>query len=155
MNQSSWKQCWDDGDIVILFIAITSLIITELLSCFIQKPKQLPKQSLVTNRSKATNALSNTKPKSTSIPKELSSESLRPTPRTDQCTAPKEPLGFTGNQPEVTTRKKTRMRSKDGTTSSCNEDIEEWTFDSVCFTPGDDEVEPDHPDSWLSLLGLI
>lgn len=36
-----------------------------------------------------------------------------------------------------------------------NEDIEEWTFDSVCFTPGDDEVEPDHPDSWLSLLGLI
>jgi hypothetical protein len=37
----------------------------------------------------------------------------------------------------------------------CNEDIEEWTMDSVCFTPGDDEVEPDHPDSWLSLLGLI
>jgi len=36
-----------------------------------------------------------------------------------------------------------------------NEDIEEWSFDSVCFTPGDDEVEPDHPDSWLSLLGLI
>lgn len=36
-----------------------------------------------------------------------------------------------------------------------NEDIEEWTFDSVCFTPGDDEVEPDHPDSWLSLLGMI
>jgi len=36
-----------------------------------------------------------------------------------------------------------------------NEDIEEWSFDSVCFTPGDDEVEPDHPDSWLSILGLI
>jgi hypothetical protein len=36
-----------------------------------------------------------------------------------------------------------------------NEDIEEWTFDSVCFTPGDDEVEPDHPDSWLYLLGMI
>lgn len=36
-----------------------------------------------------------------------------------------------------------------------NEDIEEWSFDSVCFTPGDDEVEPDHPDSWLSLLGMI
>jgi hypothetical protein len=35
------------------------------------------------------------------------------------------------------------------------EDIEEWTFDSVCFTPCDDEVEPDHPDSWLSILGLI
>lgn len=36
-----------------------------------------------------------------------------------------------------------------------NEDIEEWAFDSVCFTPGDDEVEPDHPDSWLRLLYLI
>jgi len=36
-----------------------------------------------------------------------------------------------------------------------NEEIEEWSFDSVCFTPGDDEVEPDHPDSWLSILGLI
>ena len=36
-----------------------------------------------------------------------------------------------------------------------NEDIEEWSFDSVCFTPADDEVEPDHPDSWLSLLGMI
>jgi hypothetical protein len=37
----------------------------------------------------------------------------------------------------------------------CLEDIEEWTFDSICFTPSDDEVEPDHPDSWLSILGLI
>jgi len=36
-----------------------------------------------------------------------------------------------------------------------NEEIEEWSFDSVCFTPGDDEVEPDHPDSWLTILGLI
>jgi hypothetical protein len=35
------------------------------------------------------------------------------------------------------------------------ENIEEWTFDSICLTPADDEVEPDHPDSWLSLLGLI
>ena len=37
----------------------------------------------------------------------------------------------------------------------CLEDLEEWTFDSVCFTPGEDEVEPDHPDSWLWLLYLI
>ena len=36
-----------------------------------------------------------------------------------------------------------------------NEEIEEWTFDSICFTPDDDEVEPDHPDSWLSILGMI
>lgn len=33
--------------------------------------------------------------------------------------------------------------------------IEEWAFDSVCETPDGDMVEPDHPDSWLSLLGII
>jgi len=36
-----------------------------------------------------------------------------------------------------------------------NEDIEDWCFDSCAFTPAEDEVEPDHPDSWLRLLGLI
>ncbi|WP_165873512.1 hypothetical protein [Parasulfuritortus cantonensis] len=35
------------------------------------------------------------------------------------------------------------------------EQIEEWILDSVCETPEGDCVEPDHPDSWLSLLGLI
>lgn len=35
------------------------------------------------------------------------------------------------------------------------EEVEEWVFDSVCFTPDEDEVEPDHPHSWLSILGLI
>lgn len=35
------------------------------------------------------------------------------------------------------------------------EDVEEWVFDSVCFTPDEEEVEPDHPNSWLSILGLI
>jgi hypothetical protein len=37
-----------------------------------------------------------------------------------------------------------------GTTCLSLEDIEEWTFDSVCLTPAGDEVEPDHPDSWLN-----
>jgi hypothetical protein len=36
-----------------------------------------------------------------------------------------------------------------------NEEVEEWVCDSVCLTPDDDEVEPDHPSSWLYLLGLI
>jgi len=35
------------------------------------------------------------------------------------------------------------------------EEVEEWTFDSVCFTPDEDEVEPDDPKSWLSILGMI
>lgn len=35
------------------------------------------------------------------------------------------------------------------------EELEHWVYDSVCETPHGDPVEPDHPDSWLSLLGLI
>jgi hypothetical protein len=35
------------------------------------------------------------------------------------------------------------------------EDIEEWTFDSCCPTPAGDDVEADHVDSWLTILGLI
>ena len=35
------------------------------------------------------------------------------------------------------------------------EDLEEWTFDSYAFTPDEQEVEPDHVDSWLRLLYLI
>jgi len=34
-------------------------------------------------------------------------------------------------------------------------EVEEWVFDSICFTPDEDEVEPDHPKSWLSILGII
>ena len=34
-------------------------------------------------------------------------------------------------------------------------ELEAMVFDSVCETPAGDTVEPDHPDSWLSLLGLI
>ncbi|WOB09717.1 MULTISPECIES: hypothetical protein [Burkholderiales] len=33
--------------------------------------------------------------------------------------------------------------------------IEAWVFGSVCETPDGDTVEPDHPDSWLSLLGIV
>lgn len=34
-------------------------------------------------------------------------------------------------------------------------ELEEWVSDSVCETPDGDTVEPDHPDSWLSILGMI
>jgi hypothetical protein len=35
-----------------------------------------------------------------------------------------------------------------------SKEIERWLFDPLCLTPDDDTVGPDHPDSWLSLLGL-
>ena len=35
------------------------------------------------------------------------------------------------------------------------EEVERWTLDSVCPTPDGNDVEPDHPDSWLVLLGLV
>lgn len=34
-------------------------------------------------------------------------------------------------------------------------ELEHWTFDSVCETPDGRTVEPDHPESWLRILGLI
>jgi hypothetical protein len=30
-----------------------------------------------------------------------------------------------------------------------------WSFDGVCETPDGSEVEPDAPNSWLSLLGVV
>jgi len=35
------------------------------------------------------------------------------------------------------------------------EEIERWTFDSVCETPAGDIIEPDADGSWLRLLGLV
>jgi len=37
----------------------------------------------------------------------------------------------------------------------CMGELEEMTFDSLALTPSEDCVEPDHPDSWLRLLGMI
>lgn len=35
-------------------------------------------------------------------------------------------------------------------------EVEDWLFDNAsCVTPGHDEVEQDHPDSWLTLLAFI
>ena len=34
-------------------------------------------------------------------------------------------------------------------------EIEAWMLDSICETPDGRTVEPDHPESWLSVLGLI
>jgi len=33
--------------------------------------------------------------------------------------------------------------------------MEEMVFDSTCETPDEETVEPDHPSSWLSILGMI
>lgn len=31
----------------------------------------------------------------------------------------------------------------------------EWSFDGVCETPDGSRVEPDAPEAWLSLLGIV
>ena len=33
--------------------------------------------------------------------------------------------------------------------------VEAWVFDSVVESPDERDVEPDDPDSWLSILGMI
>ena len=35
------------------------------------------------------------------------------------------------------------------------DELTEWVYDSMCETPDGRTVEPDHPESWLSLLNLI
>ena len=37
----------------------------------------------------------------------------------------------------------------------CDAELQQWACDSVCETPDGRSVEPDHPDSWLRLLGLV
>jgi hypothetical protein len=34
-------------------------------------------------------------------------------------------------------------------------EFQRWTFDSVCETPDGSIVEPDAPESWLSLMALV
>lgn len=34
-------------------------------------------------------------------------------------------------------------------------ELQDWSIDSVCGTPDGRSVEPDHPESWLSILGLV
>lgn len=45
-------------------------------------------------------------------------------------------------------------RGKDYPSPTTGE-VREWVMDSVCETPDGRTVEPDHPDSWLRLLGLV
>jgi len=33
--------------------------------------------------------------------------------------------------------------------------MEKWMYDGIAKTPDGKKVEPDHPDSWLSILGYI
>lgn len=35
------------------------------------------------------------------------------------------------------------------------EELQEWELEGGCETPDHEWVEPDHPDGWLRLLGLI
>jgi hypothetical protein len=34
-------------------------------------------------------------------------------------------------------------------------ELRDMVLDSIAYTPDEDTVEPDHPDSWLFILGFI
>lgn len=66
--------------------------------------------------------------------------------------------------PAAETVPASRVRTKDGTLQvqwrgewwdvpSLGQ-VESWVFDSVCESPDGDTVEPDHPESWLRILGI-
>ena len=50
--------------------------------------------------------------------------------------------------------KRIKWRGKFWTAPS-EAELNVWTFDSVCETPDGRSVEPDAPDSWLRILGLV
>lgn len=41
-KNNPWQQAWDDGDIIIILLAVISLIITELASCLISTGSKKP-----------------------------------------------------------------------------------------------------------------
>ena len=75
-----WQQAWDDGDIILILLAVVSLIITELASCLIspgsKQPTHAPGKSGV--QSTATTSTSSGKAKS-----QPRSQSTKPTSVTE------------------------------------------------------------------------
>ena len=63
-------------------------------------------------------------------------------------------VGRMVNRTNQTTILKLRFRRKWWPVPTMD-DVQRWTLDSVCETPDGRMVEPDAPDSWLSLLGLV
>ena len=99
-------------DIIIVILAIISIIITELISCFTPSPKKSLQPS-GTNPSTKKKVSSSSRQSATSRTHQREQSPALVT-STETST---ESLGVTGFQPEVTTRPKTRRNSKAGTTS--------------------------------------
>ena len=53
---------------------------------------------------------------------------------------------------EATEQVKWRGRFYDVPTMT---ELQHWCIDGICETPDGDEVEPDHPDSWLRIIGYV
>lgn len=64
------------------------------------------------------------------------------------------PKGYARDEGRATGKTHCRWRGEWHETPTMDQ-LSEWCFDSVCETPDGETVEPDHPESWLSILGMI
>jgi hypothetical protein len=69
----------------------------------------------------------------------------------------KTPDGYTRRPDGIISHK--YLKNEDGECEWCEvpsfEELDHMVHDCVCETPWGDIVEPDHPKSWLRILGLI
>ena len=124
-----WQQAWDDGDIILILLAIISLIITELGSCLIspgsQKPTHAPGNSGV--HSTATTSTSSGKAKS-----QPQSRSTKPT----GVTADQKKVAGGTTKAGPSKRSASSPRSKrSGTTSSTQTSTKSGTSQTLGFQP--------------------
>ena len=91
-------------DIIIVILAIISILITELISCFTQSPKKLP-SPLATSPSRQKKVSNSTKPKSTTTASKANVQRTAVSIATNKASS-----GATGNLSTAT------KNSKDGTT---------------------------------------
>jgi len=108
-----WQQAWDDGDIILILLAVISLIITELASCLIsagsKQPTHAPGNSGV--QSTAT-----TSTKSGKVKSQPRSRSTKPTSVTED---PKKAAGGTTKAgPSKPSASSTRSKRSKNTSST-------------------------------------
>lgn len=109
------RQAWDDGDIIVILIAIISIIITEFASCFTPSPKKLP-QPLVTSPSPKKRVRNSSKQSATSKThlREQSPALETSTETSEESCVVTGSLSMETSKPKVGTTSQATKRSKSG-----------------------------------------
>jgi hypothetical protein len=145
-----------EDDVIIIIIAFTSILFTLLFQLILEtwhyfQSNSKSQQQSVTSPLMVTKVPHSTQPILTSRPLLPKEQSPVQGTSVKISTVPSAAIGF---QQEITTpQEKDELQGWYDVPTL--EDIEEYTFNDTCYTPAGDEVEPDHPDSWLRILSLV